>query len=52
MMMIKAMELAKALRVLGVFRNTSECVGSRDGNGDSGSLIVIKFEHDFNCRGK
>ncbi len=37
------------LRVLGAFGNPSECVGSRDGNGGSGSLIGIKFKLDFNC---
>ncbi len=31
------------LRVLGAFRNLSDCVGSRNGNGGSGSLIGIKF---------
>ncbi len=35
------------LRVLGAFRNPSECVGSHDGNGGSGSLIGIKFKLDF-----
>jgi hypothetical protein len=38
------------LRVIGAFRNPSECVGSRDGDGGSGSLIDIKFELDFHCR--
>jgi hypothetical protein len=38
------------LRVLGTFRNPSECVGSRNGDGGSGSLIGIKFELDFHCR--
>jgi hypothetical protein len=38
------------LRVLGAFRNASECIGSRDGNYGSGSLIGIKFELDFHCR--
>ncbi len=32
------------LRVLGAFGNPSKCVGSRNGNGGSGSLIGIKFE--------
>ncbi len=40
------------LRVLGTFRNTSKCVGSCKGNGGSGSLIGIKFELDFHCRGE
>ena len=40
------------LRVFGAFRNPSECVGSRDCNSGSGSLIGIKFEHDFNYLGK
>ena len=38
------------LRVLGAFRNPSECVGCRNGDGGSGSLISIKFELDFHCR--
>ncbi len=38
------------LRVLGAFRNPFKCVGSRDGNGGSGSLIGIKFEVDFHRR--
>jgi hypothetical protein len=39
------------LRVLGAFGNPSECVGSRDGDGGSGSLIGIKFKFDFHsCR--
>jgi hypothetical protein len=37
------------LRVLGAFRNPSECIGSRDGNGGSGSFISIKFKLDFHC---
>ncbi len=37
------------LRVLGAFRNLSECVESCDGNNGSGSLISIKFELDFHC---
>jgi hypothetical protein len=37
------------LRVLGAFGNPSKCVGSRNGNGGSGSLIGIKFELDFHC---
>ncbi len=40
------------LRVLGAFRSMSECVGSRDGNSGSGSLISIKFELDFHCCGE
>jgi hypothetical protein len=40
------------LRVLGSFRNASECVGSGDCNGGSGSLIGIKFELDFHCCGE
>jgi hypothetical protein len=35
------------LRVLGAFRDLSESIGSRNGKGDSGSLISIKFELDF-----
>jgi hypothetical protein len=35
------------VRVLGAFRNLSKCVGSRNGNSGSGSLIGIKFELDF-----
>jgi hypothetical protein len=38
------------LRVFGAFGNPSEYVGSRDGDGGSGSLIGIKFELDFHCR--
>jgi hypothetical protein len=38
------------LRVLGAFRIPSECVGSRNGDDVSGSLIGIKFELDFHCR--
>ncbi len=37
------------LRVCGAFGNPSECVGSRNGDGGSGSLISIKFELDFHC---
>ena len=37
------------LRVLGAFRNPSECVGCRNGDGGSGSLISIKFKLDFHC---
>jgi hypothetical protein len=37
------------LRVLGAYINLSKCVGSRDGDGGSGSLIVINFELDFYC---
>jgi hypothetical protein len=35
------------LRVLGAFGNLSECVGSHNGNGGSGSLIGIKFKLDY-----
>jgi hypothetical protein len=35
--------------VLGAFGNPSECVGSRDGDGGSGSFIGIKFELDVHC---
>ncbi len=38
------------LRVLCAFRNVSECIGSRDGNGGSGSFVGSKFELDFHCR--
>jgi hypothetical protein len=38
------------LRVLGAFENLFECVGGRDGNSGSGSLISIKFKLDFHCR--
>ncbi len=38
------------LRVLGAFGDSSESVGSRDGNSGSSSLIGIKFELDFHCR--
>jgi hypothetical protein len=38
------------LRVLGASGNQSKCVGSRDGDSGSGSLIGIKFELDFHCR--
>ena len=38
------------LRVLSAFGNPSKCIGSRDGNCVSGSLIGIKFELDFHCR--
>jgi hypothetical protein len=38
------------LRVLGAFGNLSECVGSRDGDSGSGSLIGIKFKLDFHHR--
>jgi hypothetical protein len=37
------------LRVLGAFRNPSECLESHDGNGGSGSLIGNKFKLDFHC---
>jgi hypothetical protein len=37
------------LRVLSALRNLSECIGSRNGNGGSGSLIDIKFKLDFHC---
>ncbi len=37
------------LRVLDAFGNPSKCVGSRDGNGGSGSLISIKFKLVFHC---
>jgi hypothetical protein len=37
------------LRVLGAFRNASECVGSRDCNCGSGSLIGIKLDLYFHC---
>ncbi len=40
------------LRVLGAFRNASKCVGSHDHDCGSGSLIGIKFELDFHCRGE
>jgi hypothetical protein len=40
------------LRVLGAFRNASECVGSRNRDGGSDSLIGIKFKLDFHCRGE
>jgi hypothetical protein len=40
------------LRVLGAFRNPSECLGSRDGDGSSGCLIGIKFKIDFHCHGE
>ncbi len=38
-----------ALRVLGSFGDSSESVGSRDGNSGSGSLIGIKFKLYFHC---
>ncbi len=38
------------LRVLGAFRNPSECIGSWDDDGGSDSLIGIKFKLDFHCR--
>jgi hypothetical protein len=37
------------LRVLDAFGNPPECVGNRNGNNGSGSLISIKFKLDFNC---
>ncbi len=40
------------MRVLGAFRNAFVCAGSRDCNGGSGSLIGVKFELDFHCRGE
>ena len=40
------------LRVLGAFGNASDCVGSHNCNGGSGSPIGIKFELDFHCRGE
>jgi hypothetical protein len=40
------------LRVLSAFRNASECIGSRDCIGASGSLIDVKFELDFHCHGE
>jgi hypothetical protein len=38
------------LRVLSAFGDPSESVGSRNGNGGSGSFIGIKFKLDFHCR--
>jgi hypothetical protein len=38
------------LRVLGAFRNPSKCIGSRNGNGGSGSLLGIKFKLNIRCR--
>jgi hypothetical protein len=38
------------LRVLGAFGSPSDCIGSRNGNGGSGSLIGIKLKLDFHCR--
>ncbi len=38
------------LRVLSAFRDSSQSVGSHDGNGGSSGLINIKFELDFHCR--
>jgi hypothetical protein len=40
------------LRALGAFRNASECIGSRNCKGGSGSLIGIKIELDFHCHGE
>ncbi len=40
------------LRVLGAFRNASECVRSCDGSGGSGSLIGVKYKLDFHCHGE
>jgi hypothetical protein len=40
------------LRVLGAFRNAFECVGSRNRDGGSGSLIGTKFKLDFHCCGE
>jgi hypothetical protein len=37
------------LRVLNAFGNWSECIGSRNGNAGSGSLMGIKFKLDFHC---
>jgi hypothetical protein len=37
------------LRVLSAFGDSSESVGSRDGNGGSSGLIGIKFKLDFHC---
>jgi hypothetical protein len=38
------------VRVLSAFGNLSKCMGSRNGDGGSGSLIGIKFELEFHCR--
>jgi hypothetical protein len=38
------------LWVLGASGNPSECLGSRDGNSGSGSLIGNKFQLGFHCR--
>jgi hypothetical protein len=40
------------LRVLGAFRNASECLGGRNHDSGSGSLIGIKFKLDFHCHGE
>ncbi len=40
------------LRIIGAFRNMSECIGSCDRDSGSGSLMGIKFELDFHCRGE
>jgi hypothetical protein len=37
-------------RVFSAFGNLSKCIGSRNGNNGSSSLISIKFELDFHCR--
>jgi hypothetical protein len=40
------------LSVLSAFRNVPKCVGSRDDDGGSGSLMGIKFKLDFHCHGE
>ncbi len=35
------------LRVLGAFRDSSESVGSHDGNGEFGRLFRVQFDLDF-----
>ena len=37
------------LRVLGVFGDSAESVGSRDCNFSSGNFVGIKFKLDFHC---
>jgi hypothetical protein len=38
------------VRVLGAFGDSSESIGSRNGDSGSGSFINIKFELDIHCR--
>ncbi len=38
------------LRVLGAFRDLSEALGSRNGNGSFGHLLCVQIKFDFHLR--